>query len=98
MTVNPLCRHSMVYSKRRRRAMNINKNALKRIILKIHRLGIKFGIHIFPTHYYTSVPNILELERTLDICAKKSELPGVSVNLDEQVNNLRNICMPYQSE
>jgi predicted O-methyltransferase YrrM len=78
--------------------MNINKNALKRIILKIHRLGIKFGIHIFPTHYYTSVPNILELERTLDIWAKKSELPGVSVNLDEQVNNLRNICMPYQSE
>ena len=78
--------------------MKVNRNAIKRAILGVHKLGIRFGIHILPVHYYTPVPNILELQRTRDVWAKKSELPGVSVNLDEQAANLKVICMPYQNE
>lgn len=74
------------------------RNAIKRAVLGVHKLGIRFGIHILPVHYYSAVPNILELQRTRDVWAKKSELPGVSVNLDEQAANLQVICMPYQSE
>jgi predicted O-methyltransferase YrrM len=78
--------------------MKINKNAIKRIILLIHKLGIRFGVHILPVHYYSPVPNILELAKTREIWAQKSQLPGIPINLDEQAANLRDICLPYQHE
>jgi hypothetical protein len=70
----------------------------KAAFLKIHKLGIRMGVHILPVHYYSPVANILELEKTKQVWAKKSELPGMSVNLDEQVGNLRAICLPFQNE
>ena len=70
----------------------------KAAFLRIHKLGIRFGIHLLPVHYYSPVANILELERTKAVWARKSELPGVAANLDEQVDNLRSICLPYQKE
>lgn len=78
--------------------MKVNKNAIKRAMLGVHKLGVRFGIHILPVHYYSPVPNILELQKTRDAWSKKSELPGVTVSLDEQAANLQVICMPYQSE
>lgn len=78
--------------------MIVNRNAIKRILLGIHNIGIRFGVHILPVHYYSPVPNILELQKTQDIWAKKSELPGISVNLDEQGASLKSICIKYQSE
>ena len=78
--------------------MKIDRNSIKRAMLFTHKLCIRFGIHVLPVHYYSPVPNILELQRTRDVWAKKSELPGVSVDLDGQVANLRSICLPYQSE
>jgi len=78
--------------------MKLNRNAIKRAILGVHKLGIRFGIHILPVHYHSPIPNILELQRTRDVWAKKSELPGVHLSLDEQAANLKAICLPYQSE
>jgi len=78
--------------------MKVNRNAIKRALLGIHKLGIRFGVHILPVHYYSPVPNILELQRTRDVWVKKSELSGILVNLDEQAANLKNICLPYRSE
>lgn len=78
--------------------MKVNRSTIKRAILGVHKLGIRFRIHVLPVHYYSPVPNILELQRTRDVWARKSELPGVSVSLDEQAANLEVICMPYQSE
>lgn len=78
--------------------MKVNRNALKRAILGVHKLGIRLGIHVLPVHYYSPVPNILELQKTRDIWAKKSELPGVAVDLDQQAVDLQGICMPYQGE
>lgn len=74
------------------------KNIIKRALLTIHKLGIKLGIHILPVHYYSPVPNILELNRTKDIWAKKSDLPAIFIDLKEQSQNLKNICLPYQRE
>ena len=70
----------------------------KAAFLQLHKLGIRFGIHVLPVHYYSPVANILELERTKPVWARKSELPGVAVNLDEEVDNLRTICLPFQKE
>jgi hypothetical protein len=74
------------------------KDVLKRLFLTIHKLFIKIGIHILPVHYYTPVPNIIELERNKDEWTKKSALPGIYCDLDAQLNNLITICLPYQKE
>ena len=78
--------------------MKINRNALKRVILSIHKLGIRVGIHLLPVHYHSTIPNILELRKTYDVWAKKSELPGLTVDLNDQMANLKTICKPYLSE
>ena len=76
----------------------LNKNKVKRAALGIHRLGIRLGVQILPSHYYSPVPNIIDLEKTVDEWAKRSELPGVSVDLEDQARNLRRICGPYETE
>lgn len=78
--------------------MGFNRNLLKRFFLRVYKLGVKFGIHMLPVHMGTSVPNIIELERKRKFWAKKSELPGIFINMDQQMINIKNICMPYQSE
>ena len=42
--------------------------------------------------------DIIELGRTKNEWARKSELPGLRVDVEEQVKNLLEICLPYQSE
>ena len=70
----------------------------KQQAFKIHRLGTRFGVHILPVHYYSALPDLLELEATRDVWARKSTLPGIKFDLDRQVENLKKICLPYQAE
>lgn len=74
------------------------RGLLKRQLFWIYKLGTRLGVHIVPVHYYSSIPDIIELEKTQSVWAKKSELPGLEVDLEQQVHNLRSICMPYQTE
>lgn len=74
------------------------KDFLKRSLFNVYKLGARVGVHIIPVHYYSAMPDINELEKTKEIWAKKSELPGLNIDLDEQVRNLRAICLPYRSE
>jgi len=79
-------------------SLPINKNSLKRAALQIHKIGLRLGIQILPSHYYSPVPNILELRETLDLWAKPSTLPGISTELDQQAERLKEICLPFMSE
>jgi len=63
-----------------------------------HRLGLRLGICVLPVHFYSPVPNLIELERTRDIWAIKSELPGIDIDLDRQARDLKRICVPFQKE
>lgn len=74
------------------------KNVLKQQLFYFHKFATRFGIHVLPVHYYSPVPNIIELEQSMDIWARKSALPGLNIDLDQQVENLKSICLPYQSE
>ena len=74
------------------------RDSLKRSLFRVYKLATRLGIHVIPVHYYSPVPNIIELERTKDEWAKKSELPALRVDLDQQAENLRAICLPYQAE
>ncbi|MGK7933224.1 MAG: class I SAM-dependent methyltransferase [Microcystaceae cyanobacterium] len=73
-------------------------NLFKRLWLAFYRLGLRFGVHIIPVHYYSPIPNIRELEKTKESWAKKSKLMGVSAELTQQIPQLSQICLPYQGE
>src|SRR5262245_33729406 len=74
------------------------RDRLKRLYFLIYKLGVRLGIHILPAHYYTCVPDIIELERTVNLWAKPSAMSGVDIDLDEQIDNLRRVCVPFQQE
>ena len=74
------------------------KDALKRGLFYLYRLGTRLGVHVMPVHYYSPVPNIIELERNRDAWARRSGLPGIAINTDEQLARLREICTPYVDE
>jgi hypothetical protein len=74
------------------------RDNLKRLYFSIYKLGVRLGVYILPAHYYVSEPNIIELKRTVDLWAKPSAMSGVQVDLDEQIDNLRRVCAPYQQE
>jgi hypothetical protein len=74
------------------------KNRLKRALLVGHKLGLRLGVSILPNHYYTAVPDLNLLERTRDVWARPSELRGVELELDGQVERLARYCLPYEPE
>jgi hypothetical protein len=74
------------------------RDRLKRLYFAFYKLGVRLGVYILPAHYYVSEPNIIELERTVDLWAKPSAMSGVHVDLDEQIDNLRRVCAPFQQE
>ena len=74
------------------------RDRLKQLYFAFYKLGIRLGVYILPAHYYVSEPNIIELERTVDVWAKPSAMSGVHVDLDEQIDNLRRVCAPFQQE
>lgn len=55
-------------------------------------------MHALPVHYYTSVPDVNALARTRQVWARRSAMPGIRLDLSEQVTNLRAICLPYLHE
>src|SRR5215831_18251386 len=74
------------------------RDSLKRLYFAFYKFGVRLGVHILPAHYYATVPNIIELERTVDLWAKPSAMSGVDIDLDEQIDNLRRVCTPFQHE
>ena len=72
--------------------------ALKRLAFATYSVGCRFGVYVLPAHYYVPVANIHELARTRSRWARKSTLPGIDSALDEQVNALTKMCLPFQSE
>jgi hypothetical protein len=64
----------------------------------MYKLGVRLGVHIIPAHYYAPVPNIIELARTIDLWAKPSAMSGIHIDVDEQMENLRRVCEPFQHE
>lgn len=74
------------------------KNILKKNLFLVQKALARFKLHILPVHYYSPVPNLLELEKSIHVWAKKSELPGLETDLKKQLENLRRICLPFQKE
>jgi hypothetical protein len=74
------------------------KEGLRPLVRGLHKLGVRCGVYILPTHYYSEIPNVLELEQDKAVWARKSELPGIPADLDQQERSLKEVCLPYQQE
>lgn len=70
----------------------------KHAVMMMHKLGLRMGICLMPMHYYISYSNIVELATKRQEWAKRSELPGVKIDLEAQKRTLRESCLPYQKE
>ena len=74
------------------------KDFSKRCIFRLHRIVTRCGWHILPAHYYSALPNVLELETTRPVWARKSKLVGIQCDLNRQIANLEHVVLPFQSE
>jgi predicted O-methyltransferase YrrM len=74
------------------------KDTLKQLYFRVYKTGAKMGVLVLPAHYYCSEPDIIELGRTVDQWATPSELPGIEVDLDAQLDHLTRVCLPFRDE
>ncbi|MEY4766416.1 MAG: hypothetical protein RI907_3089 [Pseudomonadota bacterium] len=74
------------------------RKSIKKAAVGVHKLGIKMGVHVLPVHYYSPVPNIVALKRDPSSWAQASEMPGIHVDLDAQLDWLAQACQPHQFE
>ena len=68
------------------------------IFLKLHLLALKIGIQVIPKHYYSSVADLYYLRSNRHLWQKKSTLPGIHCPVEDQVNALKAVCLPFQKE
>ena len=76
----------------------ILRPTIKRKIFRAYRWATRLGMHILPVHYFSALPSVLELERTKKRWAQPSELPGIDVNVDAQLERLRQVVEPRYDE
>lgn len=74
------------------------KNLAKRALFQVHKVGLRAGVQILPNHFYSPVPDLRWLKQTRNTWARKSEMPGVATDLEDQVGLLRRVCLPYREE
>lgn len=53
------------------------------------------GFSLLPNHYYSPVPDVAQLGSHL---ARRTEMPGVDLRVDDQLRFLRDVCCRFQPE
>lgn len=70
------------------------KQAWKRLFLLAERLGV----HVYPVHYYSQLPDTRDLRRRYAEWFRRSSMPGLAVDADRQMEFLREVAHPYREE
>lgn len=71
---------------------------LTKISFSLFSLLDKGGLHVLPKHYYTPVPDYDWLKRNKQAWTGRANLTGVHWDLDQQLEWLAEICLPYYHE
>src|SRR5947209_618282 len=74
------------------------KKLAKRGALSVHRIGMRLGVVVLPNQYYTCVPDQRVLAANRQRWAPRSALPGIRIDVDDQVRRLREVCLPFEPE
>jgi hypothetical protein len=82
----------------RTRLNRVARESAKRVWHRGFLLLERAKIHVTPVHFYVGLPNVAELARNRAHWAKRSSLPGIVMDADEQVRFLEKTCLPFQAE
>ncbi|MEV6841446.1 class I SAM-dependent methyltransferase [Streptomyces sp. NPDC051133] len=74
------------------------KAVIKRQAAVANRALSHAGILVAPRHYYSSAPDLRGLAATQEFWRAASRLPGLRIDLDEQVIWLEKTCTPFVDE
>lgn len=73
-------------------------NFFERIFFLIHKILLHFKLIFLPSHYYVGTNDILKLNKSKREWVKRNSFIGVNINLEEQIKNLKKICIQYKDE
>lgn len=74
------------------------KNRSKAHLRTLFEVGQRFGLHILPKHFYSSIPDIRAL-RASEHWRKPTSMVGIGgTDLDEQLAFVREVCAPHITE
>lgn len=74
------------------------KRFVKRQTVVANKALSRVGILVAPRHYYSSAPDLRGLAESRELWRAPSSLPGLRIDLDEQMAWLEKACMPYVDE
>lgn len=74
----------------------IYNGALRRIIKKSFLIWERLGFHITPNHFYEPIPDTRTLKA--DLWQKQSELVGIDINKEGQINLLSQFSFKFKEE
>lgn len=75
---------------------DIYNKILMRILKKTFSIWQKLGFHITPNHFYSPVPDTRTLKN--DVWDKHSEMSGININTDGQLNLLSTFFIKFKQE
>jgi hypothetical protein len=70
----------------------------KRLLQRVHEIGLTFGLIILPNHYYVPFSDLRVLRRTRARWAHRSAMLGIDLDLDRQEQSLREMVKPFEVE
>ena len=70
----------------------------KRTWTVLHDVGARMGLYVLPKHYYVPLPDLRSLRRSRETWARRSDLIGVRVDLDQQLQFLTAHIAPFEPE
>ncbi|MER5713838.1 class I SAM-dependent methyltransferase [Streptomyces sp. NPDC002132] len=74
------------------------KRAAKHQAVVMNKAFSRLGILVAPRHYYSSAPDLRGLAETREVWRRPSSLPGLHIDLDEQMAWLEKACKPFLDE
>ncbi|WP_432021167.1 class I SAM-dependent methyltransferase [Streptomyces sp. 1222.5] len=74
------------------------KRAAKRQAVVANMAFSRLGILVAPRHYYSSAPDLRGLAESRELWRRPSSLPGLQIDLDEQMAWLEKACKPFIDE
>jgi predicted O-methyltransferase YrrM len=67
-------------------------------VFDLFRFSLRTRFVVLPNHYYSPIADVNELVRTKEKWARRSKMVGIDMNLSEQIEFLRRMILPFQSE
>jgi predicted O-methyltransferase YrrM len=74
------------------------RNRLKVLLHRAFRLGQRFGIDVLPRHFYSSIPDLRELENDLSWRNRRSMVGVRGAEIAPQLQFAQQCCSPHREE